>query len=108
VLLVGGEAEVDRQKRLAQVLQPGRSESLHNSPLPELAGRLAECAAFLGHDSGISHLAAAVGLPGVVLWGDSTECIWRPPSPQVTVVRDPAGLNGLTVDRVLAALRQIN
>ena len=34
-----------------------------------------ECAAFLGHDSGIAHLAAALGLPGAVLWGDTAPAV---------------------------------
>ena len=52
-------------------------------PLPELAARLANCCGFVGHDSGITHLAAAVGLPGVVLWGASVETVWRPRSERI-------------------------
>jgi ADP-heptose:LPS heptosyltransferase len=76
-------------------------------PLAELAGRLAACRAFVGHDSGISHLAAAVGLPGLVLWGDTAEEIWRPPSEKVIVLRHPAGLARLSVAEVAAQLHSI-
>ena len=76
-------------------------------PLAELAHRLAGCRAFIGHDSGISHLAAAVGLPGVVLWGDTAEEIWRPPSEKVMVLRYPAGLARLPVKKVVEQLRRV-
>ena len=71
LLLVGGEAEGDRLQRLAATLPPARTRVAQSLPLAELAHRLAGCRAFIGHDSGISHLAAAVGLPGVVLWGET-------------------------------------
>ena len=107
LLLVGGEAEGERLQRLAAALPPARSQVAQSVPLAELAGRLAACRAFVGHDSGISHLAAAVGLPGLVLWGDTAEEIWRPPSEKVIVLRHPAGLARLSVVEVAAQLRSI-
>jgi heptosyltransferase-2 len=101
LLIVGGEAEGERLKRLAAALPPARCQVAQSLPLADLAHRLANCRAFIGHDSGISHLAAAVGLPGVVLWGDTAEEIWRPPSGKVAVLRHPAGLAQLPVESVL-------
>jgi heptosyltransferase-2 len=98
---VGGEAEGERLQRLAAPLPPSRYDVAQSLPLAELACRLAKCRAFIGHDSGISHLAAAVGLPGVVLWGDTAEEIWRPPSEKVAVLRHSAGLARLPVESVL-------
>ena len=40
---------------------------LHRPPLPVLAGALRHAAAFVGNDSGVSHLAAAVGAPSVIV-----------------------------------------
>jgi ADP-heptose:LPS heptosyltransferase len=107
LLLVTGEAEAERVQRLAVVLPPGRFEVVRNPPLTELALRFGRCAAFVGHDSGISHLAAAVGLPGLVLWGDSVEAVWRPLSEKVILLRQAGGLNSLSVDRVFAELSRI-
>jgi ADP-heptose:LPS heptosyltransferase len=45
--------------------------------LPALAGVLAHAHAFLGNDSGVSHLAAALGVPSVVLF-DARHLAWRP------------------------------
>jgi heptosyltransferase-3 len=107
LLLIGGEAEGERLQRLAAALPPTRSRVAQSLPLADLARLLATCQVFIGHDSGISHLAAAVGLPGLVLWADTIEEVWRPPSPSVMVLRHPAGLAKLPVERVVQQLRQI-
>jgi heptosyltransferase-3 len=107
LLLVGGEAEGKRLQRLAAALPAARLQVAQSLPLAELAHRLAACRAFVGHDSGISHLAAAVGLPGLVLWGDTAEEVWRPPSETVMVLRHPAGLTRLPVAEVAERLRKV-
>jgi len=107
VLLVGGEAEGNRLERLAAPIAPGQVMLARSLPLPELAARLAECRAFVGHDSGISHLAAAVGVPTVVLWGKTIEEIWRPLGRHVTVIRAAGGLDRLAVDEVWSALATV-
>jgi heptosyltransferase-3 len=104
LLLVGGEAEVERLQRLAAALPLARARVAQSVPLTELAGLLAGCAGFIGHDSGISHLAAAVGVPGLLLWGDSAEEIWRPPSKKMTILRHAAGLEKLPVQEVVRHL----
>jgi heptosyltransferase-3 len=107
LLLVGGEAEGERLQRLAAALPPARTRVAQSLPLTELAGLLQGCAAFVGHDSGISHLAAALGLPGLLLWGESVEEVWRPPSQKIAVVRHPGGLAKLTVSEVVERLREL-
>jgi heptosyltransferase-3 len=104
LLLVGGEAEGDRLERLAKHLPAQRVQTARSLPLTELAKRLRSCTAFIGHDSGISHLAAAVGLPTLVLWGDTIEEIWRPQGDHVQIVREVGGLKLLTVERVFSEL----
>lgn len=106
LLIVGGEAEGDRMQRLA-ALARGRAEVAAHLPLPELARRMAVGRGFLGHDSGITHLAAALGLPALALWGETAAEVWRPRSDAVRLVRTddlPGGLEGLSVEAVLAEL----
>lgn len=52
--------------------------------LPALAGVLAHARAYLGNDSGVSHLAAALGVPGLVLF-DPRHLPWRPWWPGIGV-----------------------
>lgn len=105
ILLIGGEAEGERLQRLAAALSPTRVQVAQSLPLTELAQLLQGCAAFVGHDSGISHLAAALGIPVIVLWGNTIEQIWRPPHERVTIVRSVGGLHSITASQVLESLR---
>ncbi len=106
LLLVGGEAEGERLQRLAAALPPQRSRVAQSLPLAQLARLLAQCDGFIGHDSGISHLAAALGLPGLLLWGQTDEAIWRPPSPSMTLLRFPGGLSNLPARTVFENVLQ--
>jgi heptosyltransferase III len=108
LLLIGGEAEADRVTRLAARLPPERVRVAQDWPLVQLAGCMQECAAFIGHDSGITHLAAALGLPGMVLWADTVEAVWRPRSDKMKLLRSPNGLNRLEVETVFAVLQQLS
>ncbi|HEY5915207.1 MAG TPA: glycosyltransferase family 9 protein [Verrucomicrobiae bacterium] len=107
LLLVGGEAEGRRLQRLAAALPPTRTRVAQSLPLARLAALLSQCEGFIGHDSGISHLAAALGLPGLVLWAETDEFIWRPPSPSIMLIRSPAGLSRLPVETVFARLLEV-
>jgi len=106
LLLIGGEAEGDRVQRLA-ARSCGRVEIAQNLSLPELAQRLSRCRFFVGHDSGITHLAAAVGLPGLVLWGESAEAVWRPRSEKMSILRAGNNLAGLDGGEVLERVKQL-
>jgi ADP-heptose:LPS heptosyltransferase len=105
LLLVGGEAEGARLDRLARLAPPERLEIARGLPLTELAERLRGCGGFVGHDSGITHLAASLGVRTVALWGPSVELVWRPRGDHVEVVKSAEGLSRLTVDEVLARIR---
>lgn len=104
LLVIGGEAEGEVLQRLAAALPPARARVARNLPLADLARALQPCAAYVGHDSGISHLAAALGLSTLLLWGDTREEVWRPPGPNVVVLRHPQGLRNLPPATVLEQL----
>jgi len=107
LLLVGGEAEGDRLERLTAALPSARCEVARSLPLAELAQRLETCVGFVGHDSGISHLAAALGLPSLVLWADTVEEIWRPQGERVTILREARGIGSISVECVLGELAKL-
>jgi heptosyltransferase-3 len=97
LLIVSGEGEAPGI--LANYGTPARA-----LPLAELATQLSGCELFLGHDSGVSHLAAALGVPCVLLFGPTDPRVWAPPAPHVTVLRRGAGLDAIAVADVLAAI----
>ena len=54
---------------------------LKDLDLPTVAAIARLASAFVGNDSGVSHLAAAVGAPGVVIFGPTDPARWRPIGP---------------------------
>ena len=104
VTFVVGEAEEERWNAAGAAVRG--FATLRQRPLRELADAFAGCRLFLGHDSGISHLAANCGADCVLLFGPTDPATWAPPSPRVRVLQAGAELASLSVERVLAAARE--
>ncbi|PTY07341.1 hypothetical protein DB347_08550 [Opitutaceae bacterium EW11] len=77
----------------------------HEWPLPLLAGALRRCSRYFGHDTGISHLAAAVGAESVLLFGPTDPETWAPPGEHVRVVKSGADLASIRVSDVVKAIQ---
>ena len=103
-LLIGGEAEGEKLQRLTSGLSEERLELAEHLPLNRLAKRLAKCCGFVGHDSGVTHIASALGLPTLVLWGPSREAIWRPLGENVRVLNQHHALAELSLESVVQGI----
>ncbi len=101
VQVILGEAEVERNPPTESTWPNARI--LLQPSLEELVTALASSRLFLGHDSGVSHLAAACGVPCVLLFGPTDPAMWAPPVPGVRVERAKAALTDLTVNEVAGA-----
>ncbi len=55
-----------------------RHRLVRGAPLSDIKSLLARAVLFLGNDSGPAHMAAALGLPVAVIFGDSDPAIWGP------------------------------
>lgn len=53
-------------------------EAFTDLSLPQITALLARARLFIGNDSGIAHIAAAVETPAVVIFGSSNTAHWRP------------------------------
>jgi heptosyltransferase-3 len=87
LMIVGGEAETKRVRRLGSKFSIPRLRLLLNEPLTSVARELVGCRIFVGHDSGITHLAAALGVRCVVLWSQTNEKVWRPSGEMVHILK---------------------
>lgn len=67
-----------------------------------LADVLRGASLFIGGDTGPTHLAAALGVPTVALFGPTDPARWAPIGPRVEIVRAPR-IAAISVDGVLAA-----
>ncbi|MBX6325284.1 MAG: glycosyltransferase family 9 protein [Chthoniobacterales bacterium] len=104
LVVVSGEAEERVLSRLTNEWKDRNARWARNLPLPHLAAILERCA-FVGHDSGISHLAAAAGAQCVLLFGPTNPEIWAPRNRNVRVLRARTGrLIDLSVASVQTAV----
>jgi len=69
----------------AEMAQPQvwEGERMDQPSLQALAATLAASRLFIGNDSGVSHLAGAVGASTVTLFGPTSGKVWRPDGPLV-------------------------
>jgi len=92
--------------------------------LLQLASVMEGCWFFVGNDSGISHLAAALRLPAVVIFGPTDQKVWSPRSEKTFVVskevrcspcpqerlracEDVECLRGIEMEQVLEGVKRI-
>ncbi len=82
-------------------------------PLGDVAALLARVDLVLGGDSGVCHLAGAVGATGVVIFGPTRARMWRPLGGRMVCLTDasapktdaPISVHAVTTARVVRALR---
>jgi heptosyltransferase-3 len=77
----------------------------HNAPLAEIKSLMAGAQLFVGNDSGPAHIAAAFGVPVVVLFGSSNPITWAPWRTEARVLISPAGIGAIEVDEVISNLK---
>lgn len=84
VVILGGPTEIERPLPAyrADVVADGLS-------LPQVAALLRRSGCYVGNDSGISHLAGAVGAAGVVLFGPTDPATWAPRSDHLRILHAP-------------------
>ena len=77
-----GPAEQDLTEKLQ-----GQNQKVQNlNELTDLVDLLESAGGYIGNDSGVSHLAAFVGLPSVVIFGPADPVRWKPLGPRVQMV----------------------
>jgi len=86
LVIVSGEADEDQVRSLRAIWKNERVQFAKNFTLPELAA-VFENAIFVGHDSGISQLAAAAGANCILLFGPSDAEVWAPKGKDICVIR---------------------
>lgn len=86
---------------------PFAAHSVFQGDLTKVKTLLSKACLFVGNDSGPAHIAAAFGVPSVVLFGPSNPAIWGPWQTESEVVVAPDGLNQVSVSRVIAAVEKL-
>jgi ADP-heptose:LPS heptosyltransferase len=77
------------------------------APLDEIKSLIAGAALFVGNDSGPAHMAAAFGVPVVVIFGASDPVVWAPWRTQAETLTGRNGIASVEVRQVLDALERL-
>jgi heptosyltransferase III len=104
LVVISGEADKAQTEPLERAWKNREIRFAKNLPLPHLAAVL-ERSIFIGHDTGISHLAAAAGANCVLLFGPTDPNVWAPRNKNVRVLSAQSGkLSDLEIASVEAAV----
>ena len=84
-VIIGGPAD---DEAVGQVIQGGIHDVgvIQRQALTTIAGVLAQARLFVGHDSGLTHLAAALHVPTLAMFGPTDPLQWAPLGDHVRVV----------------------
>jgi ADP-heptose:LPS heptosyltransferase len=102
LLIIEGPAETGLAGQIARTLPSEAVITAESQPLELLAAAMNHCTLFIGNDSGLAHLAAALDVRSVVLFGPTLPQHWAPLGSHVTILRNAAGcLEGISVEEVI-------
>ena len=80
--------------------------TLGGAPLSHIKSVLASAVLFVGNDSGPAHMAAAFGIPSVVLFGGSDPVVWGPWRTPSEVLAAPGNISEIRTEQVIEALER--
>ena len=87
IIVLGGRAELIEVNELVAQLPSGRAVAKANISLSDLPSHIATADLFVGHGTGVSHLAAVLGVPTIaLLTGVSPLDVWQPVGPRTVVL----------------------
>jgi lipopolysaccharide heptosyltransferase II len=87
IVLTGGPDEIELAHTIARSLRLRSLITAGKLSIRETAALIERCNVFVGNDSGLLHIAAAVHTPAVVIWGATNHAITVPRGDNVTLVR---------------------
>jgi heptosyltransferase-3 len=109
-----GPAEAERQPDWVQRLQT-RASNRHEQLFIEedvvaAALDIVSSRAYIGNDSGMTHVAAALGVPTVAIFGPTDPQVWQPLNLNAHVVSpaEPASIDVMPVELVFAKIREFS
>jgi ADP-heptose:LPS heptosyltransferase len=94
VIIIEGPAEQGMTRQILQAVPHVNLIPCEGAGIPLVAGILAHCQNFIGNDSGITHLAAAMGVPCLALFGPTLPKHWAPQGGGVIAMRNTRACRG--------------
>jgi heptosyltransferase-2 len=88
VILFGTRAEAPVSSAIAAGMRLSPIDLTGKTPINDLPALLSRCHIFIGNDSGAMHVAAAVGLPVVAVFGPTDPFGTAPVTPRCSIVQE--------------------
>ena len=85
----------------------GDWSTMPGAPLDEIKSLIAGASLFVGNDSGPAHMAAAFGVPVVVIFGPSDPVVWSPWRTQAEVLTGSGSIASVEASQVIDALERL-
>ncbi|MFB3826979.1 MAG: glycosyltransferase family 9 protein [Bryobacteraceae bacterium] len=82
-------------------------ETLAGEPLERIKSLLSGAVLFVGNDSGPAHMAAAFGVPEVIVFGDSDRDNWRPWRTPAEVLHSEEGIAAVSAQAAIEAIERL-
>ncbi len=89
VILLGAPPEAALARAVVQAADGAVIDLVGRTKMAEIPALLAACDLFIGNDSGLTHVAGAVGLPIVGLYGSTDPDATRPAAARLEIIRQP-------------------
>lgn len=93
-IITAGPADIETMAELNRSLGRSMPVVIDNLPLDHIAAVLGRCDGYVGGDTGISHLAAAVGIPTLAVFGPTDPAVWGPRGTLVRILWGPYQIDG--------------
>ena len=104
VLVLDGPADIETATPFWKDSRSKNCLRVHGQELPVVAAILQRCSVFVGNDSGISHMAAAVGTPTIAIFGTTDPRLWGPRGKSVVILQRGTAVAAVQVGHVKTAL----
>jgi ADP-heptose:LPS heptosyltransferase len=106
IAVIQGPADREQTQAFYTHLNGVNTVKIDSLPLKTLAAILKLGNCFVGNDSGITHLSAAVGIPTVALFGPTDPKVWGPRGEHVCILEGKAECSPCDQKKLRACRRQ--
>lgn len=100
LLIISGPADETVISYISKDINMESVVVLKNMKLPAIAAILKRVDFYLGNDSGISHIAAAVNTPSLLMFGPTDPDVWAPKGKNTMVIRAGSACSPCHVDKM--------